>query len=109
MIQEYTEEHRYLLAKKKVDKIKGFYIHLAVYIVVNIFISAMVFYGLTNEEDMSFLEVLSHFGLYSTWFFWGIGVAFHWMGVFGSRLFFSKNWEAQKMKEYLEEHSGHRE
>ncbi|MGK0414076.1 MAG: hypothetical protein ACJA1B_002296, partial [Polaribacter sp.] len=35
----FKEEHKYLLAKKRVEKIKGFYIHLVVYIIVNIFIS----------------------------------------------------------------------
>ncbi len=109
MTQEYTEERRYLLAKKKVDEIKGFYIHFAVYCIVNTALSTLIFYGLMSDDEHSFSEVFSNFGLYSTWVFWGIGLAFHWVGVFGSRFFFSKNWEARKMQEYLDEHSSHRE
>ncbi|MFB1040426.1 MAG: 2TM domain-containing protein, partial [Polaribacter sp.] len=75
----FTEAHKYLLAKKRVEKIKGFYIHLAVYIVVNIFISAIIIYGLTNDSDgeYGFAGAITHFGTYSTWLFWGIGLFFH--------------------------------
>ncbi|CAM1347015.1 2TM domain-containing protein [Tenacibaculum insulae] len=101
---DYTQEHKYLLAKKRVEKIKGFYIHLAVYIVVNIFISAVIIFGLTNDGTYSFVDSVFHFGTYSTWLFWGIGLLFHWLGVFGSNLFFGKDWEKKKIEEYMNDH-----
>jgi len=102
----FTEEHKYLLAKKRVEKIKGFYIHLAVYIVVNIFISAIIIYGLTNDNDgeYGFAGAITHFGTYSTWLFWGIGLFFHWLGVFGTNMFFGKDWERKQLEKYMDDH-----
>lgn len=106
MERNYTEEQRYIVAKKKVEKIKGFYIHLSVYIIVNIFISAIIIYGLTNDSDheYGFQGAISHFGTYSTWLFWGIGLFFHWLGVFGTNLFFGKDWEKKKIEKYMDDH-----
>ncbi|QTE23514.1 2TM domain-containing protein [Polaribacter cellanae] len=100
----FTEEHKYLLAKKRVEKIKSFYIHLAVYIFVNIFISAIIIYGLTSDNEYNFQEAITHFGTYSTWFFWGIGLFFHWLGVFGTNLFFGKDWEKKKIEKYMDDY-----
>jgi len=102
-IDNYTEEHKYLLAKKRVEKIKGFYIHLAIYIIVNIFISGVVIFGLTQDNEFTFNEAITHFGTYSTWLFWGIGVFFHWLGVFGSNLFFGKEWEKKQVEKYMDD------
>ena len=38
MKTEHTEEQKYLRAKKKVKSIKGFYVHLMVYLLVNAFL-----------------------------------------------------------------------
>ncbi|MBA6156615.1 2TM domain-containing protein [Tenacibaculum sp. S7007] len=97
----YSEEHRYLLAKKRVEKIKGFYWHLASYIIVNIFISCVIVYGLMSEDGDSFNEAITNFGVYATWVFWGIGLFFHWVGAFGTNVFFGKDWEDRKIKEYM--------
>ncbi|WP_028889288.1 2TM domain-containing protein [Tenacibaculum ovolyticum] len=103
MERDFTEEHKYLLAKKRVEKIKGFYIHLAIYILVNIFISGVIIFGLTQDNELSFKEAATHFGTYSTWLFWGIGVFFHWLGVFGSNLFFGKEWEKKQVEKYMDD------
>ncbi|MDX8554033.1 2TM domain-containing protein [Tenacibaculum sp. 1B UA] len=103
MENDYKEEHKYLLAKKRVEKIKGFYWHLAAYIIVNIFISVVTIMGLMNEDKLTFIKAISNFGVYATWFFWGIGVFFHWLGVFGTNMFFNKDWENRKIQEYLDE------
>ncbi|WP_272148978.1 2TM domain-containing protein [Tenacibaculum aiptasiae] len=103
MERDYTQEHKYLLAKKKVEKIKGFYWHLAAYIAVNIFISTVIVIGLTTEENKSFVEAITHFGVYATWLFWGIGLFFHWLGTFGTNIFFNKDWENRKIEEYIKE------
>lgn len=101
--KDYTEEHKYMLAKKRVEKIKGFYWHLTSYIVVNIFISVVIIYGMMNEDKFTFKQAITNFGVYATWLFWGIGLVFHWLGVFGTNLFFSKDWEQRKIQEYIDE------
>ncbi|CAL2101168.1 2TM domain-containing protein [Tenacibaculum sp. 190130A14a] len=103
MERNYTEEHKYLLAKKRVEKIKGFYWHLVAYVGVNFFISGVIVFGLMHDEGDTFTDAISNFGVYATWIFWGIGVFFHWLGTFGTNIFFSKDWEQKKIKEYLDE------
>lgn len=86
-------EEAYLRAKKKVEKIVGFYWHLASYIIINIvIIFIIVYYG----------GSLRSFGTYSTAFFWGIGLLFHGLGVFGPDFLFGKQWEAKKIKEFMD-------
>ena len=99
--KETIEGIKYLQAKKRVEKIKGFYVHFGVYIAVNVFISSIVIYGLTYDDGDSYSEAFSNFGVYSTWVFWGIGVFFHWLGVFGFNSMFGKNWEEKKIKEII--------
>lgn len=102
MKKNFMQEQNYLKAKKKVKEIKAFYIHLTVYILVNIFISGVIIYGLTANGD-TISEAFSNFGVYSTWVFWGIGMFFHWLGVFGfESLGFGKNWEERKIQEMME-------
>jgi hypothetical protein len=103
MEQDYIKEQHYLKAKKRVQDIKGFYSHLAVYIVINIFISGIIIYGLTHDEEYSFVGAITHFGVYSTWLFWGIGVFFHWLGVFGFKNLLGKSWEERKIKELMDQ------
>lgn len=102
MERDYTEEHKYLLAKKRVEKIKGFYWHFVAYIGVNCFISGVIIFGLMNDNGYTFLEAVTNFGVYATWLFWGIGVFFHWLGTFGTNIFFSKDWEQRKIQEYID-------
>lgn len=102
MERNFTQEQSYIRAKKRVKDIKGFYVHLSVYIVVNIFISGIIIYGLLSSGD-TFSETISNFGVYSTWFFWGIGMFFHWLGVFGFKsIGFGKDWEERKIKEMMD-------
>lgn len=101
MESNYKEEERYLRAQKRVKKIKGFYMHLFWYLIINIWLTLqMMNYELYTEDGVN--EVLFHFGTYSTWFFWGIGVFFHGFHVFGKRLAFSKDWEERKIKEFMD-------
>ena len=64
-------------AKKRVGEIKGFYIHLAVYIVINSFILVNI-YIRTMAEGESFWQ----FPTFFTLIFWGIGLAFHYLIIF---------------------------
>ena len=92
METNYTEQERYYQAKKKVEDIKGFYGNLIAYIVFNGFF--LVLNLLTTPDQL--------------WFFWpligwGVGVIFHGMKVFNYSPFLSKDWEARKMKEFMEQ------
>jgi len=102
MEQNYIQEHNYMKAKKRVKAMKGFYVHLVVYVLVNIFLSGIIIFGLM-QSGYGFYDAITNFGVYSTWLFWGIGVFFHFMGVFGFKsLGLGKDWEEKKIQELLD-------
>ncbi|WP_036821248.1 2TM domain-containing protein [Polaribacter sp. Hel1_85] len=102
MDNKFIQEDSFLRAKKRVKAIKGFYVHLIVYVLVNIFISGVVIWGLT-KSGYQLVDTFSNFGVYSTWVFWGIGMFFHWLGVFGFKsLGLGSDWEEKKIKELME-------
>ncbi|MFQ3296885.1 MAG: hypothetical protein ACI9JT_001807 [Polaribacter sp.] len=96
----YLQEQKYISAKKRVEALKGYYWHVAIYIVINLFLSsAQVIDGIT--ENKSFVEIFSDFGMYGVWIAWGIGLVFHTLKIFGIPFFLGKNWEERKIKEYM--------
>lgn len=91
---DFRQEEAYMRAKKKVDSLIGFYWHLAVYIVVNTFLILLI--GLNSDAGFG------GFGPYATALFWGIGLLFHFLGVFGPDFIFGKDWEQRKIKEFMD-------
>lgn len=102
MDNKFRQEDSFLRAKKRVKVIKGFYVHLIIYVLSNICISGIIIWGIM-ESGYRFKDTLSNFGVYSTWVFWGIGMFFHWLGVFGFKsLGFGSDWEEKKIKELMD-------
>ena len=97
-----TQEQKYILARKRVEKISKFYKHLATYVIVNIFLSAIFIVGDMNDGD-TFSEAFLDYHNYKIWLFWGIGIVFQALNTFGVRLFFGKNWEEKKIQKYMDE------
>ena len=93
-VSDFRKEEAYLRAKKKVDSLIGFYWHLAVYIIVNLFLILLI--GINSNEGFS------GFGPYATATFWGIGLLFHFIGVFGPDFLFGKDWEKRKVEEFMD-------
>jgi len=94
-----TENNKkFLRAKKRVEVLKKYYIHLAIFITVIITTSIIKgVYGVREEI------IYGGFDTFTIWIWWGIAVAFHTFKVFGSRIFLSKDWEDQKIKDYMDE------
>ncbi|WP_035655547.1 2TM domain-containing protein [Flavobacterium filum] len=90
------EEIKYQEALKRVKKIKGFYSHLLVYIVVNIMIIVV------NIQNLSPGESYFQYKNFFTAFFWGIGLVAHGFSVFLPQWFLGSNWEERKIKELME-------
>src|SRR5262245_60650251 len=75
----------------RVAVIKGFYVHLAVYVVVNI--------------GLFVVDALTGSDWWVQWvaFGWGIGIAAHAIAVFGRGSKFVADWEERKIKQLMEE------
>ncbi|MFJ7991076.1 2TM domain-containing protein [Peribacillus frigoritolerans] len=80
----------YLRAKKRVENLKAFYIHLMVYILVNVMLIAINL--LTDSSYWWFLYPLGG---------WGIGILIHGITILAQGNFGSE-WEERKIKEYME-------
>ena len=88
-----SREEKYLRAKERVRAIRKFYGSCIGFLVFNVFLAGLNYY--TNGWSyMWFLWVTP---------FWAIGLVIEGMKTFGVALFFGKNWESKKIKEYMEE------
>lgn len=87
----FISEKKYKLAKKRVEKIKGFYIHLAIYIMM-----VPVFIYLNYISNAGFPWAL--FPIVG----WGIGVSSHASETFNYNPFFGKDWEERKIRELMD-------
>ncbi|MEW2922460.1 MULTISPECIES: 2TM domain-containing protein [Flavobacteriaceae] len=90
---ENLEQDKYKRAKKRVEEIKGFYIHLAIYTVINAFILVNIY--LHSDYFWQWPHFITPFA-------WGIGLAMHGAKVFGYNLVFGKNWEERQIQKYID-------
>ena len=97
---EYTDDPNYNAAYRRVKKLKGFYSHLKVYIIVNIIIIVSSLARDNFNEGMDF-SGLTEWHTYSTALFWGIGLLAHALSVFGTDWFFGSDWENRKIQKYM--------
>ncbi len=85
------DDVKYRRAKARVEEIRGFYIHLTVYLMVNL---GLFLINLATSPH--------------TWWFywpllgWGIGVLSHGIAIFGLGGYLGKDWEDRKIKEIME-------
>ena len=97
-----NKEETYLRAKTRVDKLRGFYNHLIVYILINTGITAYkIIRNLTHGE--SFHDALFDVSTFTIWGLWGIGLGLHAFSVFGLPYLLGNNWEEEKIKQYMKE------
>ncbi|WP_367768554.1 2TM domain-containing protein [Flavobacterium sp. WC2421] len=102
MYENYTSgndspDARYDIAYRRVKRIKGFYVHLLVYVLVNAFIVLSTF-----NRSLLGSEVFWKWETWSTALFWGIGLLSHGLSVFGRELFFGSDWEEKKIQELMD-------
>ncbi|MCF6296344.1 MAG: 2TM domain-containing protein, partial [Flavobacteriaceae bacterium] len=55
------------------------------------------------DENESFWQLKT----FATAIFWGIGLTFHFFGVFGPDLLFGKGWEERKIDEFMNKDKRH--
>ncbi|HEA21808.1 MAG TPA: 2TM domain-containing protein [Pricia antarctica] len=99
---ESNRKDKQIKARQRVAQLKGFYVHLTVFVIINLFIITTSMVARINNGE-NFMEALFTFGTFSTAFFWGIGLAFHAAKTFAYNPFFSKDWEERQIQKYIEE------
>ncbi|MFC1871247.1 2TM domain-containing protein [Chloroflexota bacterium] len=91
MSNRMSEEEIYKASRKRVEEKKGFFIHLATYIIVNLFLIALWFFTTRGSGYPWFIWTLGG---------WGIGLIFHFLGVF---VFLRhSNWEQREIEKEAE-------
>ncbi|MFD0762697.1 2TM domain-containing protein [Lutibacter aestuarii] len=91
MKADFSEEQKYIRAKKKVEEIKGFYWNLLSYCLV---IPFLIFINLKTSP-----------GYHWFWFpmlGWGIGIIIHGFNTFGVNIILGRAWEERKIKELMD-------
>jgi hypothetical protein len=91
-----SDDERYRRARARVEELRSFYIHAAVYVLVNLFLIALNL--LTSPDRLWFYWALLG---------WGIGLAAHALTVFGASSRWSREWEERKIRELMDEERRH--
>lgn len=98
IMENFEQKQRYQRAKKRVDDERGFYSHLAVYIIINIiiyYINVNAHFG--NSDVKNWFE----WHLFLTPVLWGIGLLLHGINVFTGGFKFFREWEKRKIEELM--------
>ena len=89
--EEFIADKRYERARKKVEALKGFYIHLTIYcIMVPVFLYLNY---ISTSFPWSLFPILG----------WGWGIIGHAAETFGWNPIFNKKWESRKIEELMED------
>jgi len=87
-----VDSHKFEKAKQRVIKLKQFYEHLFMFILISIGLATLNFYQNSWSNPWFLWAVIS----------WGIGVGFHALFAFERNPIFGKKWEEKKINELLE-------
>jgi hypothetical protein len=89
---ENTSEQKYKRAKVKMETIKCFYQHLAIYV---IFVFVFIWLNLNGGSDFPW-AIFPIAG-------WGLGILGHASETFEYSIFFGKDWERRKIRKLMDE------
>lgn len=87
---------KYIKAKNRVEKLKGFYNHVVIYFIVNSIITG---FKVSNNLDSwdAFINDLISIDVLSVWTVWGIVLVMHFIS-----LVFGQSWEERKIEELMQ-------
>lgn len=88
---------KYIKAKNRVERLKKFYNHLAVYFVINSVITSFKIYR-NLDSWSSFANEFISIDVLSSWVVWGLVLLVHLMAVT-----FGQGWEERKIEAYMKE------
>jgi hypothetical protein len=102
--KELRTNNRYEMAYMRVQNIKGFYIHLLVFVIVNSGILVVRSeYFITDSVNFWNWQTLN------TTVFWGIGLVVHGISAFGRNIFLGKGWKEEKIQKFMDKEKQNKE
>ena len=96
METNFHEQEKFERAARRVKRIKGFYNHALVYVVINVFLI------IVNAKNLSEGESYFQWHNFTTLIFWGIGLLAHGLSVFLPKFILGNDWEERKIKELMD-------
>lgn len=96
------EDAKYFEAVKRVKRIKGFYTHAFVYVVINLI------FVVINYQNLGEGESYFQWQNFITAFFWGIGLLAHGLSVFLPGMILGSDWEERKIRELMDKEQSNR-
>ena len=89
-------------ATQRVDKLRGFYTHVAAYIFVSL-ILLIVWLIRDHVDNEIFISIANDTVLLFIWIGWGVGLLIHIVAIFILPLIFGENWKERKIRQVMEE------
>lgn len=96
------KQQKYLRVKKRMGELRKFYKHVAIYILVNIFISGFKIREYMKDE-YTFEEAFQKLDVYFVWIVWGVFVILQGIRTYNSKMILGSEWEERKIREYMNE------
>lgn len=93
---------KYNRAKRKVERLKGFYSHLSIFAIINVTIIGFKVWGSLDSWD-SFVSELLTFNTLSTLVVWGSILCIHAFAVFVLPRLLGYDWEERKIERFMQE------
>lgn len=94
------EQYRLARAMKKIDDMKGYYMHVAAYILMNAFIL------IAWQVDDVFPESFYLTSIYIIAVWGGAGLLLHTILHFANIRLLGRKWEERKLRQFLEKNKG---
>ena len=91
---------KYNRAKNRVEKLKSFYTHFAIYIIINTIITL---FKVSFDDWGRFSADLLTFDTLSSWIVWGFILLIHAFSVFVLPSILGYDWEERKIQKYMDE------
>lgn len=101
-----TTLSKYQKAKLRVDAIRGFYNHLAVFVIINILLYVLrdkftiILINLNGLGNPEFLQWVD-WNVFGTTIIWCIVLVIHGINVLGNFSLFKREWEQRQIKKYM--------
>jgi hypothetical protein len=89
------DRNRYQRARRRARQIRGFYLHAAIFVAVNILLHVI-----------NFVAAPKAYWAFWPLFGWGIGLLAHGLATYRWMPFLGKEWEERKIRELMDKNRG---